>query len=278
MLADERLRAGNVDEALSLLQDEVRKAPNNVKYRIFLFQLLAVLGRWERALTQLKVAGDLDTENQPMVQTYRELLRCEVLRAQVFAGQKTPLVFGEPQEWIAFLFEALRLQAQGNAEQARSLRDKAFEAAPTTSGSADGKPFQWIADGDSRLGPMLEVIVNGRYSWLPFERIRSLRIEAPADLRDVVWLPVTLTLTTGGETVAFVPTRYPGSETHADAAIRLARSTEWTEIPGGYVGLGQRVWMTDDGEHSLLDVRQIDFAVADDAGVPPAEQAEPAHG
>lgn len=257
MLADERLRAGKVDEALALLQEEVRKAPNNIKYRIFLFQLLALTGKWDRALMQLKVAGDLDAENQPMVQTYRELLRCEVLRAQVFAGQKSPLVFGEPQDWIALLVEAVKLQGQGKPAEAQTLREKAFDAAPTTSGTIDGTAFEWIADGDSRIGPMLEVIVNGRYSWLPFERVRAIRVEAPADLRDLVWMPVTLTLATGGETVAFIPTRYPGSEAHAEGAVQMARETQWTEVPGGYVGIGQRVWMTDAGEHPMLDVREL---------------------
>ena len=31
-----------------------------------------------------------------MVQTYREALRCEVHRAEVFAGRKSPLILGEP--------------------------------------------------------------------------------------------------------------------------------------------------------------------------------------
>jgi type VI secretion system protein ImpE len=261
MLAEEKLRAGQVEEALALLQDEVRKAPGNPKYRVFLFQLLSVLGRWDRALTQLKVAGDLDSQCLPMVQTYRELLRCEVLRAQVFAGQKTPVLFGEPQQWAALIVEALRLTAEDKHAEAETLRAQAFEAAPTTSGTIDGKRFEWIADGDVRLGPVLEVVIHGRYAWLPFHQIRAIRVEAPKDLRDMVWMPVVLTVATGAEMVAFVPTRYPGSESHADGIVRLARRTDWTEVPGGYVGIGQRVLATNDGDHALLDVREIDLDV-----------------
>jgi type VI secretion system protein ImpE len=257
MLAEELLRAAKVDEALDALQDEVRKAPGNPKYRIFLFQLLSVLGRWDRALTQLKVAGDLDAANLAMVQTYRELLRCEVLRGQVFAGQKTPVMFGEPQQWAALLVEALRLSAEDKVAQAEKVRSEAFEKAPSTSGTVDGKPFEWIADGDSRLGPMLEVVIHGRYAWLPFHQIQAIKIEPPQDLRDMVWMPVILTLATGADMIAFVPTRYPGSEAHADGLIRLARRTDWTEVSGGYTGIGQRVFMTDDGDHPLLDVREI---------------------
>ena len=60
MLADERLREGKLDESLADLQERVRKDPANANHRIFLFQLLAVLGDWNRAATQLKVAGQLD--------------------------------------------------------------------------------------------------------------------------------------------------------------------------------------------------------------------------
>ena len=82
--------------------------------------------------------------------------------------------------------------------------------APATAGTIDGKPFAWIADADTRLGPMLEAIMNGKNYWLPFARLAEIKIEKPIDLRDVAWMPAVLTFTTGGESVAFVPTRYPG--------------------------------------------------------------------
>ena len=52
---------------------------------MFLFQLLGVMGQWERAATQLKVAAELDPA-MPMVQTYREAIRCEWCADEVFAG------------------------------------------------------------------------------------------------------------------------------------------------------------------------------------------------
>jgi len=61
------LRGGDPSTALSDVQDQVRKNPANAKLRIFLFQLLAIEGRWDRALTQLKVAGDLDAGSLAMV-------------------------------------------------------------------------------------------------------------------------------------------------------------------------------------------------------------------
>jgi type VI secretion system protein ImpE len=261
MLADECLRAGKPEEALAALQDQIRKAPANQQYRVFIFQLLAVLGQWDRALQQLKVAADLDPLNGVMMQTYLEALKCEVLRAQVFHGAKTPVIFGKPEGWEAFMIEALRLDAEGKFHQSKELRDRAFDQAEPTSGSIDGQKFTWLSDGDMRLGPMLEVILNGRYYWMPLRRVRSIRLEKPTDLRDLVWSPATLMLSTGAETVAFIPTRYPGSESHQDNAVRMARATDWTDREGNVFGVGQRVWNTDEGEYPLLDARLIEFDI-----------------
>ncbi|HEX2657316.1 MAG TPA: type VI secretion system accessory protein TagJ, partial [Polyangia bacterium] len=205
MTAEESVRAGRLDEALADLQAQIRKKPAEARLRTFLFQLLAVRGEWDRALTQLKVAGELDPASLSMVQTYQEALRCEVLRGEVFAGKRTPLLFGKPAEWTALLVQAVSLSAAGKFEEARQLRDKAFEDAPATGGQIDDQPFAWIADADPRLGPQLEAIVNGRYYWIPFSRLREIRVEKPTDLRDVAWLPVNLLLANGGETVALVP-------------------------------------------------------------------------
>lgn len=252
------LQKGDLQEALARLQDQVRKDPSNVKQRVFLFQLLAVLGQWERALNQLDVLGEMDAATLAMVQMYRPALQCEKLRAEVFAGRRSPLIFGDPQPWMALLLEALRLTAEGRYSEAQPVREQAFAEAPASAGSLDSQPFAWIADADVRLGPMLEALINGRYYWIPFQRIRSLRLEPPADLRDTVWMPAYFTWSNGGETVGLIPARYPGSESAADRDVQLGRKTDWLEHPGEtYLGLGQRMLATDTGEYALLDIRAL---------------------
>jgi type VI secretion system protein ImpE len=260
MSVEQLLRDGNLEGCLSALQDRIRSDPSNLPNRVFLFQLLAVLGQWKRALTQIDVIKGMDVGTWPMVQTYREALRCESLRAEIFAGKHTPLIFGDPEQWIAWMVESLRLSAQGATEQSRVFREQAFEQAPASSGTIDGKEFLWIADADSRLGPILEAIVNGNYYWIPMHQIREIRIEAPEDLRDFVWAPAQFVWANGGQAVGLIPTRYPGSENSSDSKIRLARITEWVETrPGVYEGLGQRLWATDRDEFPLLDTRRILF-------------------
>ena len=256
--AEEYLRNENLDEALKHLQNQVRNDTSNVKHRIFLFQLLAVLGQWDRALTQLNVAGEMDAGTLAMVQMYRQALQSEAFREQVFKGSRAPLIFGEPEQWIALIINALKLTAEGDYAQSQDLRAQAFESAPMTSGTIDDNAFEWIADADTRLGPFLEAIVNGNYFWIPFHRIKSITFDAPEDLRDLVWMPAYFTWANGGETVGLVPTRYPDSQNNEDVKIRLSKKTDWEECASDvFVGLGQRMFATDTGEYPIMDVREV---------------------
>jgi len=261
MKPEELLQAGKLDEALTELQTAVKAKPADAKLRVFLFQMLCVLGKWERAMTQLNVAADMDPSTLLMAQVCRPALNCEALRTEIFAGKRMPMVLGEPEQWMGLLVQAANLAGQGKFGEAEQLRDQAFEAAPTVSGTIEGKEsasFEWIADADTRLGPMLEAIVDGRYYWVPFTRIKEILLEEPKDLRDMVWAPANLLWTNGGHAVALIPTRYPGSETSPDPAIRLARKTDFIDKPSGSCfGLGQRMLATDAGEFPLLQVRRI---------------------
>lgn len=266
MSARELLRAGDVDGALKALTAEIRAAPSDVTHRTFLFQLLAVTGDWPRALTQLNLAGEMDASTLAMVETYRESLRCEAVRASVFAGERSPLVFGEPEHWLALMVEALRQQAAGKAGEASRLRAEALDEAPATPGAINGEAFEWLADGDSRLGPILEVILNGNYYWVPVHRIAAITTEPPEDLRDLVWLPGYFTWANGGQSVGLIPVRYPGSETAADPRLRLARLTEFaTPEEGTFIGSGQRMLVTDRGEYPLLEMRSLKLGPAADS-------------
>jgi type VI secretion system protein ImpE len=260
MDAREVLRAGDARGALEQLKQEVRKAPRDARLRTFLFQLFCVFGEWDRALTQLTTAAELDPLAVPMAQAYRAAIRCELLRGKIFAGERTPPVFGDPEPWMPLLIEAVRVLASGRAEEAAGLRDAAFEQAPAAAGLRDGEEFAWIADADQRLGPMLEALVDGKYYWVPFHRLGSVDIEKPEDLRDQVWMPARFVWTNGGESFGFIPTRYPGSEHATDAALALARRTEWEERGPWFLGLGQRMLATDAGEFALMDARRIEFS------------------
>jgi len=277
--AEQAIRAGEPKAALASLIAAVKAQPTKVELRIFLAQVLCVLGQWERAHTQINVIADMDASAGPMREMVGHALRCEKIRAAVFAGRRSPMIFGEPETWLAMLIESMLREGAGEAELSLSLAAQAFDAAPASRGTIDGAPFEWIADADSRLGPVLEAMVNGRYYWVPFSRLAGVEIEAPTDLRDMVWLPAQLRFANGGEAIAMLPTRYPGSELSAEASIAMARKTEWREARRGsdrWLGLGQRVLVTDLGEHDLLSIRSIAIDAAE--GDAKSEPAAAGHG
>jgi type VI secretion system protein ImpE len=255
------LSGADLDGALKALQAEVRSKPSDAKLRTFLFQLHAVRGEWKKALAQLQVCGELDASTLAMVNTYTPAIQCEAVREAVFAAKTLPHVFGPPAEWVALLVQALRHEVDGQHDQAAGLRAQALDQAPTSSGVMDGQPFQWIADADSRLGPILEVVINGRYGWLPFMHLSKLRIEPVVDLRDLIWAPAQIQFTNGGEAVTLLPARYPGTASEgADGALLMARKTEWIEVGSAqYHGRGQRLLSTDADEVGLLQVRDLTF-------------------
>lgn len=257
---EDMLKEGRLDEALQGLTAQVRSNPADAKRRVFLFQLLALLGQWERAQNQLKVSGELDPLNTLMVEAYSRALLGELERDEIMAGHRQPTVIGEPAQWLALLLQSLKLGAAGQYAQAVALREQAFEQADAASGSIDGVPFSWIADADPRFGPCLEIIVNGGYAWVPFSRLRELKFDEPSDLRDKVWSPVQITWSNGGQAVGFIPCRYPDSPRAEDSDIVLARKTDWVDLAEDFfIGSGQRMLATDAGEYPLLDIRTITF-------------------
>ena len=256
--AEAAIRSCDPQSALAHLTAAVKAQPAKADLRIFLAQLLCVLGQWERAHTQINVVADLSTDAGPMREMVGHALRCELLRKAVFDRRRSPMIFGEPDEWLALLIESLL--TKDNPELSDQLARRAFEAAPASAGQLNGERFEWIADADSRLGPVIEAMVNGRYYWIPFSRLSRVVMEPAVDLRDRVWLPATLSFANGGETIAMIPVRYPGTEASADGQLLIAAKTEWRSIGvDRYAGLGQRVLATDQGEHNLLDVKLIEF-------------------
>ena len=266
MNAIELIKQGKPDEALTALENDVRKAPGDAKLRVFLFQLLAVLGKWDRATTQLEVVAEMNPAALLMAQACRQAILSEQFRGEVFAGKRSPLLLGEPDAWVQQLIAAMSLEGQGKLDAAAELRAQALEDAPTSSGfvevgagdDAVRTNFEWIADSDPRLGPMLEAMVGGKYYWIPWHRVRAVKIEKPVDLRDTVWLPARFLWSTGAAQDGFIPARYPGSDAPGvDGAVRMARSTVWTGAANVERPLGQRVFATDAGEFGLFVTRTI---------------------
>jgi type VI secretion system protein ImpE len=258
--ADHLLRDGDVAGARAALVDIVRQRPADEQARMFLFQLLAITGEWDKARTQLQSLVQVASEAQMLGVTYNQVIGAEKQRAAVFAGAaEVPLLVGEGG-WAEGIARGIGLIARGEVAAGIAARDEAFDNAPDMAGTLDGAAFEWIADADARFGPTLEIVLGGRYGLIPLDAVESITSEGPADLRDTIWYPVEIAFRSGHSAAAFLLARYPGSESSAEGGEKLGRVTSWREAEWGDVGMGQRLWTLSDGsDRGLLELRNLHF-------------------
>ena len=254
--SEDLLRSGDLAGVRASLVDDVKRAPGDRGARMFLWQVMAVQGDWDKAVTQLRALAALSPDAQMLATVYNQAITAEKQRAEAFAGQAPVPVLVASSPWIDALAQSVTALASGRTHEGGKLRDEAFDGAGDTPGEVDGTKFAWLADIDPRLGPCFEAIVGGKWGLIPFEAVTRIKTEGPKDLRDVIWLPVELSLRSGQSAAALLPARYPGSESLAPD-LQLGRATDWN----GDYPVGQRVWARDDGlETGLLDFRDIVMA------------------
>ena len=265
-LSTQRFKTHAIDEVLEEVKNAVRKKPDDADLRAQLFQIFALKGDWKRAVDQLKISAEMNQQAQPVALIYINAINAESERKDVLAGRAMPAVFGTPPHWLALLTQALKEESQ---EQAAALRQQALEMAPMVSGvlktHADSEQcieFQWLCDGDGRLGPVLEFMSNGRYGWIPFEDIESVRLIKAQGLSDLLWVQTEVYMADGRSHVGLVPARYPAKVDYdsQNDALTLGYRTEWIELSENiYQGLGQKMFISDENEYGLLEISDIRF-------------------
>ena len=256
--ADALLRGGDLAGARHLLAEELRAHPGNFGARQFFWPLLALTGEWDKAEAQLRTLAGVQSSAMMLASVYGQAITAERARERTMAGEIAPrsLVGSEP--WVDALLDALAATTRGDADAALR-REAALEIAPASAGTLDGEQFAWVADADPRFGPMLEVIIGADYGFIPFAAIRLIKATPVTELRDTVWRPVEITLAVGQSSLAFVPSRYPGSASASDPALVLGRATAWVAAAdGAETGLGQRLLATDQDDQPIgqpFDIR-----------------------
>ncbi|ATQ76384.1 hypothetical protein CR152_19010 [Massilia violaceinigra] len=263
----------SLDEEHAQLKERIRRKPEDADLRAQLFQVLALRGDWLRAQAALKMTLELNPNAHSLAGIYLRPLAAELVRAQVFAGARRPDVSGADAA-VERLVDALELDALGSDAEAGALRAAAMAELPARSGylrlhgSDTLVPFAWLADGDGRLGPVLEMFAGERYLWLPLSQVQRLRFVPPTSRCALVWSHSEINPVSGKEIHAALPVRYPLPAAVSDQKILTAAYTEWLPLAGSdqYLGIGQRMLVTDQGEYALLDIAEIVFDV-DDAQV-----------
>lgn len=233
MNPQELLRAGRLDEAIEALGAELRVEPGDAQRRIFLFELLCFAGAYQRAEKQLDILAQRGPDAAMGTLLYRSALHAEQIRQEMFVEGRFP---------------------SGPAPR------------PVT-GRLNGTPFTSLTDADPRIGARLEVHAAGQYTWIPFEQIASVRMNAPSRLRDLLWAPATVRTSPDFQGVelgeVLIPALAPLTWHDDNDAIRLGRVTEWRDLGNGTDGpVGQKLLLVDGEEFPMLELRDLDIVPA----------------
>jgi type VI secretion system protein ImpE len=255
------LRAGELAGAIAASQAVLRKSPANIGARVLLAELLIFSGNLERADTLMDAASAIDSTTSLVAAEYRQLLRGEIARRQLYADGRVPEFLGEPTDAQRLQLSALVAMRAGDVAEATRQSRLAEETRPRTPGLLGDARFDDFRDADDWMAGSFEVLTStGKYFWIPTERVVSANFHAPTRVRDLIWRRASMVVSDGPEGDVYVPAIYAADEALTDA-LRLGRETDWREAEGGLVrGVGQRVFLAGDEGVDVMAVRSLKFA------------------
>ena len=260
MTAKELLDAGQLTAAIEQLNKDVKAHPADAQLRTFLFELLSFAGDYQRADRQLEVIGHQSTTAEIGVQIYRHVITAERARQRLFADGLQPNFLLDPPPYTRLHLEAINRLRENRPKEAKTFLEESLNTRPSVAGRLNGQPFSELQDSDEILAPFLEMVIQDRYTWVPFAQIKRITITPPKRLRDLLWTQATIETAIGPAGEVFIPVLYAGSSAHANEQIRLGRMTDWQPLGEGLTrGVGQRLLLVDDQEHAILEVRELEF-------------------
>jgi type VI secretion system protein ImpE len=262
-------REGNLTAALTAANAAVRRAPTDIGARVLLAELLAFSGNIERADVVLDACSDLDPSAAIVVAEFRQLLRGELARRQLFSDGRVPEFLGEPTAAQRASLAAIVALRNGNPAEAAKLAAEAEEARPHPTGTAGSTTFSDMRDADDLLASCFEVITTtGKYFWIPPERVLLLEFHPAKRPRDLFWRRATMQVADGPDGDVYLPTTYPPTTmetaTAMTDALKLGRATDWHQAGTGgpTVGLGAVTILVGEEALTWLEMDKVSFQVA----------------
>jgi type VI secretion system protein ImpE len=251
--------AGQLSAAIETVTRGVKGNPGDIRLRTFLFELLCFAGEWERADKQLDVIGHQGTAAEIGVQVYRNCIKAERDRQRLISDGLAPHFLTEPPPYVDLHLEAVSYLRAGDTARLTETLQRAEEDRPAFAGLLGDRIFQDFRDYDDLFGPVLELIVQDKYTWLPLDQVQTLTIDPPKQLRDLIWSPASIT-TPDKDLRAFIPNLYVGSSLHPDELVKLGRMTDWKQIgEDTYQGVGLRLFAVDGEETAIFEIKTLSF-------------------
>ncbi len=260
MTAADLLRAGRLTDAVAAAQAAVRKTPLDLAGRILLAELLVFAGNLERADVLLDAASTIDPSAALVVAEFRQLIRADMARRQLFRDGRVPELLSDATEAQTLQLAALVSLRAGDVAGAARQAAAAEEARPRTPGTHGDVAFDDLRDVDDLLAGNFEVLTTtGKYFWIPTERVVSAEFHPPKRPRDLIYRRVSMTVADGPDGDVYLPTIYTAGD-DATEMQRLGRETDWQQAEGGPVrGVGQRVFLVGEEDVAIMELGELRF-------------------
>ena len=261
MSAQDLFAKGQLAEAIEAALHAVRNKPSDLNARFFLAELLCFDGAWERADKQLEALLQQAKEPHVFAMLFRQLIRAEVIREQVFRDGRAPEVMVDLDEHAQMQLRlGLALRSQDMAE-VKSLAEQAEAIRPQFSGSVNGTGFSGgVRDLDDRISGVYEILTsNGKYLWIPTAAVKSIEFDKPERPLDLIWRKATIDVIGGPGGEVYMPVRYPFANlAQWDVATKLGRGTSWIgDEDSAICGIGQRMLLLGEDAKSLMEIDNL---------------------
>lgn len=261
MTAAELLHAGQLAAAVAAATEGVRAKPADRPMRRLLAELLFVSGDLERADKQFAVLDTDDAPDRISVRVWRQCLRAEAARRDVFTQGRLPTFLAEPAEHVRLTLEALVATRAGDRARAEGCVRAAEAARPITLATVDGRAAAPVRDEDDICAGIVEAFgADGEYYWVPFEQIAAIEFAPPGRAAELAARPAKWSLRSGQIGEVVLPAVYWNSAAAGDA-FALGRTTD---TPAAEVvrGVGQREWRVGDESLPFLALKHVHFGEA----------------
>lgn len=253
-------KQGKLSATIEELIKEVRVNPTDTWLRTFLFEVLLFNGELDRAERQLKAISIGDAKNELGLMIYENNLRAERMRQKVFNGEAMPEFLMETPKYINYYIEAIKALKAKNYQGIKKELAQAEKMIPALEGTLNGIPFQDFRDYYDLSAAYLEIFLQDRYIWLPFEQILSIDVKTPQHLRDLFWVQARIKTIDESIGEFFLPALYPNSYKHENELVRLGRLTDWAELSSHlYQGFGLRTFLVGNEEKTIFNLQTLEL-------------------
>ena len=262
--AKAQLDAGNLSGAVESALNAVKASPTDVMARTFLFELACFAGDLERAEKQLDVIGHQDNNAMIGSLIYRGNLKAERDRLKLFSDSQKPEFMMSPPDYVIGLLTANNRLREGNLAEAREILDQVENERPAFACKINGEEATDFRDYNDLTACVFEVIVKDTYVWLPIEQVERIEFIAPKSLRDLFWIQAKVETVNGTNGEMFFPALYANSFKSDNDQVRLGRMTDWRDAGEEiFIGEGMRMFWSDGKDKPILELNEIEFAVAE---------------